>query len=156
MHVATARPAPGDEGGPAADVTLRSGRHRRLRRLRRHDDVGSAAVEQVLSLTGLLLILGLIVAGGQYWHARHIAQSAASRALEAARADQATTADGERQGQASLDALGGRLLTDRRVQVTRTGTEVRVQITATAAGLIPLPVSVVRTGPVDRWVTGTR
>ena len=121
----------------------------------RPGDAGSSVVEQLLSMIGVLFILGLIVAGGQYWHARHVAETAATRALEAARAEHATSTDGIDQGTASLDALGGRLLSDRRVQVTRTATDVRVQITATAAGLIPLPVSVVRVGPVDRWVAAT-
>lgn len=116
------------------------------------DDTGSAAVEQVLATGLLLLVLGMIVTGGQYWHATHIAQAAATRALEAARAEHATTADGTAQGEASLDALGRTLLRDRTVRVTRTATEVRVEITATAAGLVPLPVRVVRSGPVERWV----
>lgn len=115
-------------------------------------DRGSTSVEQILSLTLLLLVLALIVAGGQYWHARHVAQAAATRALEAARAEGATAADGAAQGEASLAVLGGKLLRDPHVVVTRTATEVRVEITATANGLIPLPVKVVRTGPVDRFV----
>lgn len=122
------------------------------RRLMSTSDRGSTSVEQVLSLTLLLLILALIVAGGQYWHANHVVQAAATRALEAARAGGATATDGIAQGDASLAALGGTLLRDPHVVVTRTATEIRVEITATADGLVPLPVKVVRTGPVDRFV----
>lgn len=114
-------------------------------------DRGSTSVEQLASISFLLFIMALSVVGGQYWHAHHIVQSAATRALEAARADGATAADGTEQGEASLAALGGKLIGNPHVAVTRTATEVRVEITATANGLVPLPIKVIRTGPVDRF-----
>jgi Flp pilus assembly protein TadG len=80
--------------------------------LRRHvpeDQRGAAAVELTLLVPALLLILGLLVAGGRLWFARttvnEAAQSAA-RAASLARSAAAATAAGRDAGSQSLATAG--------------------------------------------------
>ena len=84
--------------------------------LRRHvpeDQRGAAAVELTLLVPALLLILGLLVAGGRLWFARttvnEAAQSAA-RAASLARSAAAATAAGRDAGLQSLATAGLRCM----------------------------------------------
>ena len=70
---------------------------------------GSVTVELTLVVPALVLVLGLLVAGGRLWFARatvvEAAQSAA-RAASLARTAGTATADGRAAGQASLSTAG--------------------------------------------------
>jgi Flp pilus assembly protein TadG len=72
-------------------------------------DRGSATVELTLVVPALVLVLGLLVAGGRIWFARttvtEAAQSAA-RAASLARAAGPAAADGQDAGRASLSTAG--------------------------------------------------
>jgi Flp pilus assembly protein TadG len=72
-------------------------------------DRGSATVELTLVVPALVLVLGLLVAGGRIWFARttvtEAAQSAA-RAASLARAPGPAAADGQDAGRASLSTAG--------------------------------------------------
>ena len=80
-----------------------------LRRNAAEDQRGAAAVELTLLVPALLLVLGLLVAGGRLWFARttvnEAAQSAARAASLARSADAATTA-GRDAGSQSLATAG--------------------------------------------------
>lgn len=100
-------------------------------------------------------MLGLIIQAGVWMHATHVAQSAATRALEAARADGGTAANGERVGREALRVLAGNALHDAHVTVTRTATRTRVEITGTADTVLPgpaWPVTTTVVGPTERFV----
>jgi Flp pilus assembly protein TadG len=70
---------------------------------------GAAAVELTLLLPALLLMLGLLIAGGRLWFARttvNEAAQAAARAASLARSTYAATAAGREAGAQSLETAG--------------------------------------------------
>jgi Flp pilus assembly protein TadG len=70
---------------------------------------GAAAVELTLLLPALLLMLGLLVAGGRLWFARTTVNEAAqtaARAASLARSPYAATAAGREAGAQSLETAG--------------------------------------------------
>ena len=70
---------------------------------------GAAAVELTLLLPALLLMLGLLVAGGRLWFARTTVNEAAqtaARAASLARSTYAATAAGREAGAQSLETAG--------------------------------------------------
>ncbi|MFF3517380.1 TadE/TadG family type IV pilus assembly protein [Streptomyces sp. NPDC002573] len=86
------------------------------------------STQLVLVVPALLLIALLVVQFALVWHARHIAQYAAERALAAARVEHGTAADGQAQARRSLAALGSRVLTSPSVAVERTATQTTVRV----------------------------
>jgi len=131
----------------------------RRRRARPGSERGAATAELVVAMPLLLLLLGLIIQGAVWFHAAHVAQAAADRALDTARGYQASAAAGQDQGLASVAALGPNILLDPQVTVTRTATQVTVRITARTPSVVPgvsLPVTVVRTAPVEVFVPMSR
>ena len=70
---------------------------------------GSVTVELALVVPALVLMLGLLVAGGRLWFARATvveAAHSAARAASLARTAATAAADGRAAGQASLDTAG--------------------------------------------------
>ncbi|MFF2811828.1 TadE/TadG family type IV pilus assembly protein [Streptomyces sp. NPDC058000] len=127
--------------------------HRRLR-----DDRGTATTQLVLVVPVLLLLAMLVVQFALVWHARHIAQFAAQRALAAARTKAGTAADGRAQAGRSLAALGGRILTAPSVTVARTATQTTVRVRGTVMAVVPglyLHASGTVSGPTERLTTPT-
>ncbi|TXC95240.1 TadE/TadG family type IV pilus assembly protein [Streptomyces sp. ISID311] len=125
-----------------------------LRRLR--DDRGAASTQLVLVLPGLLLLALLIVQFALVWHARHIAQFAAQRALATARAEEATAADGRAQARRSLAALGSRILAAPSVAVDRTTAQTTVRVGGTVMAVVPgltLHASGTASGPTEKITT---
>ncbi|MGW2055895.1 TadE/TadG family type IV pilus assembly protein [Streptomyces sp. NPDC001840] len=113
-----------------------------LRRLRL--DRGAVAAQLVLVVPALLLIALLVVQFALAWHARHIAQYTAQRALAAARVEAGAAADGRTQARHSLDALGSRILTAPSISVKRTNAETTVRVDGTVMRVIPVPGMVLR------------
>jgi hypothetical protein len=88
-------------------------------------------------------------------HATHVAQAAATRAASAAAAYQSSAAAGHNPGDETLAAIGSGVLKNPTVSVTRTATEVRVEIVGTAATVVPgvaWTVRAVVVRPVERFV----
>ncbi|SDT41577.1 TadE-like protein [Friedmanniella luteola] len=104
----------------------------------RRADRGSVAVELTLVVPALVLVLGLLVAGGRLWFARatvvEAAQSAA-RAASLARSAGAAGADGRAAGRASL-GTAGLVCLDTRVEVQTAGFGVPVGTPATVRSTI--------------------
>ncbi|MER6047273.1 TadE/TadG family type IV pilus assembly protein [Streptomyces sp. NPDC001793] len=122
-----------------------------LRRWR--DDRGAASTQLVLVVPVLLLLAMLIVQFALVWHARHIAQYAAQRALAAARTQHGSTADGQAQAARSLAALGNRTLTTPSVTVERTTAQTTVRVRGTVMAVVPglhLHASGTASGPTER------
>ncbi|WP_310726922.1 TadE/TadG family type IV pilus assembly protein [Streptomyces sp. N2A] len=125
-----------------------------LRRWR--DDRGAASTQLVLVVPVLLLLALLIVQFALVWHARHIAQYAAERALAAARIKDATAADGRAQARRSLAALSSRILTAPSVAVDRTAAHTTVRVGGAVMAIVPgltLHASGTASGPTERITT---
>ncbi|QHA07831.1 pilus assembly protein [Streptomyces broussonetiae] len=129
-----------------------------LRRL--GGDRGAAGTQLVLVVPALLLIALLTVQFALVWHARHIAQYAAQRALAAARTEHGTAADGRTQARRSLAALGSRVLTAVSVTAERTATQTTVRVQGAVIRVLPVPglvlhASATASGPTERITTPT-
>ncbi|MER6091292.1 TadE/TadG family type IV pilus assembly protein [Streptomyces bluensis] len=121
-------------------------------------DRGAASTQLVLVVPALLLIALLAVQFALVWHARHIAQYAAQRALAVARTEDGTAADGRTQARRSLAALGGRVLTAPSVTAERTAAQTTVRVEGTVIRVLPVPGLVLRasgtaSGPTERITT---
>ncbi|MEU8975932.1 TadE/TadG family type IV pilus assembly protein [Streptomyces monashensis] len=131
-----------------------------MSRRRLHSDQGSASTQLVLVVPALLLTALLVVQFALVWHARHIAQYAAQRALATARAQGGTAGDGRAQALRSLAALGSRVLTAPSVTAERTATQTTVRVKGTAMRVLPIPGLVLHasgtaSGPTERITTPT-
>ncbi|MGW3952876.1 TadE/TadG family type IV pilus assembly protein [Streptomyces sp. NPDC004752] len=121
-------------------------------------DRGSASTQLVLVVPALLLMALLVVQFALVWHARHIAQYAAQRALASARTEHGTAADGRTQARRSLAALGSRVLTRPTVTTNRTATQTSVRVRGTVIRVLPVPGLVLHasgtaSGPTERITT---
>lgn len=105
---------------------------------RARDERGSVSVELVLIVPGLVLMLGLLIAGGRLWFARttvvEAAQTAARGASLARTAGEARPA-GESAGRQSL-ATGGLTCTSQSVQVNVSAFAVEVGTPATVTATV--------------------
>ncbi|QRX95778.1 TadE/TadG family type IV pilus assembly protein [Streptomyces noursei] len=120
------------------------------------DDRGAASTQLVLVVPVLLLLAMLVVQFALVWHARHIAQYAAARALATARTKDGTAAEGRAQARRSLAALGSRILTTPSVAVDRTSTQTTVRVRGTVMAVAPglhLHASGTAAGPTERLTT---
>jgi Flp pilus assembly protein TadG len=109
----------------------------------------------VIAMPLLLLIIMFIVQAGVWMHATHITQASATRAASAAAAYGATASDGQRAGNDTLAAVGGGVLNNPVVSVTRTATQVRVEVSGTAETVVPgvhWSARAVVVRPVERFV----
>jgi Flp pilus assembly protein TadG len=125
-----------------------------LRALR--GDRGAATTQLVLVVPALLMLALLIVQFALAWHARHISQYAAERALAAVRVKEGTAADGQARGVRSLAQLGSQVLTSPSVTVRRTATRATVRVEGTVMPVLPglhLPASGTASGEVERITT---
>ncbi|MEW1653944.1 TadE/TadG family type IV pilus assembly protein [Streptomyces sp. NPDC093707] len=119
-------------------------------------DRGSATTQMVLVVPVLLLVALLVVQFALVWHARHLAQYAAQRALATARTYAGTAAGGRAQGERSLAALGSRILTRPSVTVDRTATLTAVRVRGRVMAVVPglhLYASGTAAGPTERLTT---
>ncbi|MGP3949628.1 TadE/TadG family type IV pilus assembly protein [Streptomyces sp. 7N604] len=123
------------------------------RRLR--SDRGVVVTQLVLVVPALLMMGLLVVQFALVWHARHVAQYTAQRALAAARVEDGTAADGRMQARRSLAALGSRVLTTSSVTAERTATRTTVRVNGVVIRVLPVPGLVLHasgtaSGPTER------
>jgi Flp pilus assembly protein TadG len=120
-----------------------------------HRDRGAATAELVIAMPLLLLMVMFIIQAGVWMHATHVAQAAATRAANTAAAYNSSAAAGQSTGTQTVAALGSGVLIDPRLSVTRTATEVRVEVEGTAETVVPgirWGVRAVVVRPVERFV----
>jgi Flp pilus assembly protein TadG len=132
----------------ARSAPVRSGRLRRGLR-------GAVSAELVIVTPVLLLLVMLVVQFALWQHAQHIAEAAAQRGAQTARIEGGTDAQGQAAAQNAASQLGGAVLADPRISVSRNGNVVRVDVTGSAESVVPflsLPVRAVAQGPVERFV----
>lgn len=124
----------------------------------RGNDHGGATAELAVAMPLLLLLVMFVFQAGVWMHATHVAQAAATRASTTAAGYQASAGAGTSAGRDTLTALGSGVLKNPSVTVTRTATEVRVEIVGTAQTVVPgvrWTVRSVVVRPVERWVPDT-
>ncbi|MFZ3555836.1 TadE family protein [Streptomyces sp. BH055] len=142
-----------DTGITDTDIDAGGGTYFSRHRCRLRGDEGAATTQLVLVIPAVLLLMLLSVQFAVAWHAQHIAQFAAERALAAARAKDATAAEGQTQARSSLAQLGGRVLTAPSVTVTRSATRATVHIEGSVMPVVPglaLHAAGQASGPVER------
>ena len=125
------------------------------RRARVREQSGSFSAELVIVTPVLLFLVMLVVQFALWQHAVHVAEAAAQRGEEAARVQGGTDAQGRTAAQTAVTQLGGSLLVAPSISLSRSGNEVRVEVSATAESVVPflnLPVHATAQGPVERFV----
>lgn len=121
------------------------------------EERGAVSVQLVVLVPAVMFIIMAVIQFALTEHAHHIAQSAASKALAAARAENATGGDGQAAAAAVLDAIGDDVLRNAHVTVTRDAQRVRVEVSGEVLGPLPgVRVRAVAVGFVEQWVPDTR
>ncbi|WP_031488045.1 TadE family protein [Streptomyces bicolor] len=120
------------------------------------DDRGDASIQMAIVYPFILLATIAVIQVSMWYYARSIALTAAREGLTAARAYQASPADGTAKAQDVLERSAGDSLLGYSVSTAgSTAERVRVQVTGTAQSMIPgvagLRVSQSASGPVERW-----
>jgi Flp pilus assembly protein TadG len=124
-------------------------------RLGAEGDGGAATAEFVIAVPLLMLMLLFVPQAAVWYHATHVAQAAANRALDAAAANGGSAAQGQTAGKETLTALGSGVLHDTHITVTRTATAVLVNIEGAAETVVPgvhWRVHATAARPVERFV----
>ncbi|MFC7305123.1 TadE/TadG family type IV pilus assembly protein [Streptomyces monticola] len=112
------------------------------------------STELVVVFPLLMVLLLITVQFALALHAQHIAQTAAARALAAARTQDSSAAAGHARAEQTLRLLGGRVLEAPRVQVSRGAEEASVRVEGSVLAVLPglrLQVSGQAAGRVERW-----
>jgi Flp pilus assembly protein TadG len=120
----------------------------------RTDQRGAGTAELIIATPLLLLLVLLIAQFALYMHAVHIAQSAASGALSAARVSGGSAAAGNAEGQRVLTQLGRGPLQGTSVNVQRGAAQVAVTVAGTVTNVIPFATFTVHAeavGPVEKF-----
>jgi Flp pilus assembly protein TadG len=123
---------------------------------RPREDRGAATTQLVLVVPLVLLLAFLVVQFALAWHARHIAQYAAQRALAAARVEDGTAAAGRAQAWRSIDNLGAHILIRPSVTVDRQPAHTSVRVEGTVITVVPgmhLHIAGTAAGPTERLTT---
>ncbi|MDA0564859.1 pilus assembly protein [Streptomonospora sp. S1-112] len=111
------------------------------------------STELVLALPLAFTMIAAVLQLGLWAHAQQRADAVAHQAVSAARAYEATAADGHAAGAQALDQLGGALLTQPRLHVERATGRATARVEAVVPSLVPgwqPSVGAVRRGPVER------
>ncbi|WP_190040031.1 TadE family protein [Streptomyces fructofermentans] len=103
----------------------------------------------------VLLATVAVIQASMWYYARQIALTAAREGLTAARAYQASPADGTARAHDVLARVAGDSLTGSSVSARSTGQRVQIQVHGTALSMIPgvpgLHITQSASGPLERW-----
>jgi Flp pilus assembly protein TadG len=121
-----------------------------------HEDRGDAAIQMAIVYPFILLATIAVIQASLWYYARSIALTAAREGLSAARAYEASPADGTAKAQEVLGRAAGDSLLGYTVSTTgSTAERVRIEVSGTAQSMIPgvggLRVSQSASGTVERW-----
>lgn len=108
-----------------------------MRRIR--TERGTASLELALVAPALMLLVLGVVQFGLWYHAEHVARTAALEAARTAAAEDGTTDAARGRGLVVLDAGLGRAAQDPSVDVDVGSETARVVVTARIGGLLPIP-----------------
>ncbi|MGW3312059.1 TadE/TadG family type IV pilus assembly protein [Streptomyces sp. NPDC001073] len=124
---------------------------------RRGEDRGEASLQMAIVFPFFLLTTIAVVQASLWFYAREIALTAAREGLTAARAYQASPADGAARAQEVLGRSAGDSLHGYGVTAGSDGQRVRVKVSGTALSMLPglpgLTVTQSASGPLERWTT---
>ncbi|MFL6110468.1 MAG: TadE/TadG family type IV pilus assembly protein [Catenulispora sp.] len=109
----------------------------RVRRLREDGERGAVTTELVIATPLLLLLVLAVIQFGLLWHAEQVAQSAASQAVNAARAQNTSGAVGQGRGEQILSQLGSGVLTSKSISVSRGAGQVTADVQGQVESIIP-------------------
>ncbi|WP_437097463.1 TadE/TadG family type IV pilus assembly protein [Streptomyces sp. enrichment culture] len=134
-------------------------RHARLtawwRGRRWADDRGDASIQMAIVYPVVLLAAIAVIQASMWYYARQIALTAAREGVTAARAYQASPADGAARAREVLGRTAGDSLRFPAVTVGSTGERIRIQVSGTAQSMIPgipgLTITQSASGSVERW-----
>lgn len=119
------------------------------------EDRGDTSIQMAIVFPFILLATIAVIQASMWYYARQIALTAAREGLTAARAYQASPADGAAQARDVLGRTAGDSLSGYSVAASTTGQRVRVQVSGTALSMIPgvpgLTITQSASGPVERW-----
>jgi Flp pilus assembly protein TadG len=113
-------------------------------------DRGSVSVELAVAVPMILMVLGLLGQGFGWGMAYLAVSQAADHAAQTTRLVGGTPAAGRADAQSVLRHLGGHLVTDTRIEVTRGSAVTTVTIRAHSRG-VPIPVTVTAFAPTERF-----
>jgi Flp pilus assembly protein TadG len=122
-------------------------------RQRLRDERGMSTVQVAILFPAVLIWLMLIVQYGLWWHAKQVANAAASEGVEAAQVDGASESDGESAAAEYLAEAGN--LDDITVTVDRQAEVVIVEVRGEAPQLVPgitWSVEARSTEPIERFI----
>ncbi|GGX96561.1 membrane protein [Streptomyces fructofermentans] len=119
------------------------------------DDRGDTPVQMAIVFPLVLLATVAVIQASMWYYARQIALTAAREGLTAARAYQASPADGTARAHDVLARVAGDSLTGSSVSARSTGQRVQIQVHGTALSMIPgvpgLHITQSASGPLERW-----
>ncbi len=121
----------------------------------RSNVAGYSTIESAVTIPVVILFTMLVVQYALLWHGRHVAAAAAQDGLRAARAYQASAADGQAAATGYLTQVAPNLLRAPQVLSSRGAASVVVQVRAGVLSVVPFgqfEVSSTATGPVERFV----
>lgn len=120
------------------------------------DDRGDASIQMAIVYPFILLATIAVIQASMWYYARSIALTAAREGVSAARAYQASSADGTAKAQQVLARSAGDSLLGYTVSTAgSTAQRVRIEVSGTTQSMIPgmggLRVSQSASGAVERW-----
>ncbi|MFJ1839804.1 TadE/TadG family type IV pilus assembly protein [Streptomyces sp. NPDC088175] len=119
------------------------------------DDRGDVSIQMAIIFVVLLPATVAVIQTSMWYYARQIALTAAREGTTAARAYQASPADGTAQAQDVLRRTAGDSLLGYSVSASSDGQRVRVQVSGTAQSMIPgisgRRITQSASGPVERF-----
>src|SRR4051794_25511254 len=128
----------------------------------RERDAGLSTLEAVFTVPVIMLMILGIVQAGMWWYARQVALTAAQEGARAARAYEASNADGAAKANSYLsqvDGGTGSILNDPQISVRRSGDTVTVEVRGHVVTLVPglsVSIDVTSTGPAEVFVPVSR
>lgn len=117
------------------------------------DDRGSTPLQTAILAPVMLLLLGLIIQGGMWFHARDVAIAAAEEGARAAAIQDSTSGAGETAAAAFAGRVGAGVLKEVITTGTRSGTTATMVVTGRSLSLVPgltITISQSATVPVER------
>ncbi|WP_181139879.1 TadE/TadG family type IV pilus assembly protein [Streptomyces sp. Ru71] len=119
------------------------------------DDRGDASIQMAIVYPFVLLATIAVIQASLWYYARQIALTAAREGVSAARAYQASPADGAARAREVLGRTAGDSLRFASVSTGSDGERVRIQVSGTAQSMIPgvpgLSITQSASAPVERW-----
>lgn len=131
---------------------------RRRHRYVREPDAGLAMLEAIFTIPVVMFMIFGILQTAMWWYGRQVALTAAQEAARAARAYQASDADGQAKATSYLRQVEGTsssVLANPRVSIVRTGDTVTAVVRGHVISLVPgltLSVEASSSGPVEVFV----